>query len=89
MAVEDTLGGNFGHPDTSTLNATSGSDDLTVASDWATIKDPDTGIEDVRSQMNGKSYQFLRVRMTFELKDGQKRTDPIPYVDRLRVPFRY
>jgi len=89
MAVEDTAGGNFGHPDTSTLNTTNGSDDLATASDWAVIKDPDSGIKDVRAQMNGRTYQFLRVRITFQLKDGQKRSDPIPYVDRIRIPFRY
>jgi hypothetical protein len=89
MAIEDTAGGNFGHPDTSTLNNTTGSDDTSVASLWATFKDPTFGIQDVRPQLNGHSYQFLRIRLTFTLKDGQKRSDPLPYVDRLRIPFRY
>ena len=87
--IEDTAGGNFGHPDTSTLNDTTGSDDTTTASLWATFKDPTFGIQDVRPQMNGYSYQFVRIRITFTLKDGQKRNDPLPYVDKIRIPFRY
>ncbi len=88
MAIEDSA--NFGHANTTSINAaTQVSNDLSKASQFATFKDPNLGLINITGQMNGKGYQFYRLRITFTLKDGQKRTDPVPFVDRLRVRVQY
>ena len=88
MAVEDST--SFGKADVSTVNAATGfSSDTSRASQWEVFRDPVTGIRDVAPILNGNGYQFYRLRISFTLKDGQKRTDPVPYVDRLRIRFRY
>ena len=60
-----------------------------VASQFAVFKDPSIGLVDVTAQMNGHHYQFYRLRITFTLKDGQKRADPVPFVDRFRLRVQY
>ena len=92
MAIEDQA--NFGRANTNSINPlTQVSSDLTKASQFATfaLKDASLGstLTDISAQMNGKQYQFYRLRITFTLKDGQKRADPIPFVDRLRLRFQY
>lgn len=88
MAREDPT--NFGHADTSSINVGTGvSSDLSKASQWNTFKDPVLGLQDVTGTLNGNGYQFFRLRVTFTLKDGQKRDDPVPYLDRLRIRSRY
>jgi hypothetical protein len=39
--------------------------------------------------LNGFQYSFLRFRITFKLASDQEMDDPLPYLDRLRVGFRY
>ena len=88
MAIEDSS--NFGRANTTTINTATGvSSDLNKASQWAVFKDPTLGIQDITGPMNGHSYQFYRLRITFTLKDGQKRVDPVPFVDRLRIRVKY
>ena len=88
MSREDPT--NFGHADTSSINVGTGfSSDTTKASQWVVLKDPTLGVQDVTGTLNGNGYQFFRVRITFTLKDGQKRDDPVPYVDRLRFRTKY
>ncbi|MHC4923919.1 MAG: hypothetical protein ACYTG4_07550, partial [Planctomycetota bacterium] len=59
------------------------------ASDWHTFKDGTNTIQDVTGDLNGHSYQFFRLRMSFTLPDGQKRDDPVPYVDQLKIRVKY
>jgi hypothetical protein len=88
MADEDSS--NFAHADTSSINVVTGaSSDLNRASNWLTIKDPQAGIVDNTALLNGRGHQFFRVRITFTLKNGQKRTDPVPYVEQLRIRVKY
>ena len=39
--------------------------------------------------LNGKGYQFIRVRVFFQLDTSHKFDDPVPYLDRLDVKFDY
>ena len=81
---------NFGHADTGSISAIDGSSsDLTRASNWVLLKDTASGVQDVTGTLNNKGYQFYRLRISFTLKDGQKRQDPVPYVDRLRFRIVY
>jgi hypothetical protein len=87
MAVEDQ--NDLGNPDLSAMDiADSDGDgnyddslDLSKLSEWTRIYD----IED----LNDKGYQFLRVRVTFQLDDAQTADEPLPYLDYLRIPFRF
>jgi hypothetical protein len=88
MAIEDSA--SFGHANTTSITSSTGvSSDLNKASQWAVFKDPALGIQDITSLMNDHHYQFYRIRISFTLKDGQKRNDPVPYVDRLRFRIKY
>jgi hypothetical protein len=81
---------NFGKADTGSISVVDGtSSDLTRASNWVVFKDPVAGIQNVGPTLNGKGYQFMRLRFSFTLKDGQTRDDPVPYVERLRFRLRY
>ena len=88
MAREDPQ--NFGKADAGSISAIDGSSsDPTRASSWVLLKDSTSGVQDVTPTLNNKGYQFYRLRLSFTLKDGQKRTDPVPYVDRLRLRIIY
>ena len=88
MAREDPQ--NFGNADAGSISAVDGtSSDLTRASNWVLLKDSASGVQDVTGTLNFKGYQFYRLRISFTLKDGQKRTDPVPFVDRLRFRIVY
>ena len=88
MAREDPQ--NFGKADAGSISAIDGSSsDLTRASHWVLLKDTASGVQDVTGTLNNKGYQFYRLRISFTLKDGQKRVDPVPYVDRLRLRLVY
>jgi hypothetical protein len=88
MAREDPQ--DFGHADAGSINPSTGaSSDLSRASNWQVFKDPVSGIQDITGAMNGMGYQFYRLRISFTLKDGQKRDDPVPYVERLRIRVKY
>jgi hypothetical protein len=87
MAVEDT--GDLGNPDLGALDITDldgdgerdDTLDETTLSEWV----PLSSIE----SLNGMSYQFIRVRMTFQLDPNQTVDQPIPFLDRLTVPFKF
>jgi hypothetical protein len=88
MAREDPQ--DFGHADTGSISpATGASSDLSRASQWTVFRDPVAGIQDVQGALNSHGYQFYRLRISFTLKDGQKRDDPVPYVERLRIRVKY
>ncbi len=93
MAREDPT--NFGKADTSSISVSTGNSSNAVrASNWVTLNSSTSGAQDVTSStdftgMNGHSYQFYRVRITFTLADGQTRTSPVPYVDRMRLRVKY
>ncbi len=88
MAIEDTSA--FSKADISAISVSTGiSSNLNRASQWHVIKDPILGIQNVVSNFNGLHYQFYRLRITFTLKDGQTRSDPLPYVDQLRIRAKY
>ncbi len=46
-------------------------------------------IFDIAEVMNGKSYKFVRFRITFQLNDTQSSTDILPSVDRLAMTFQF
>ena len=80
----------FGKADTTSIDAATGnSSDYSKASDWHTFKDGTNTIQDVTGDLNGNSYQFFRIRMSFTLPAGQKRDDPVPYVDQLKIRVKY
>ena len=58
-----------------------GEPDEDLASGWVDI-------ENITS-LNGYSYGFIRLRITFVLADDQEIDDPMPFVDRIRLPFNY
>jgi hypothetical protein len=41
------------------------------------------------SQVNGKSFKFVRFRYTFQLDDTQTTTDPLPNVSRMVLNFQF
>ncbi|MCZ6792939.1 MAG: hypothetical protein O7J95_04920, partial [Planctomycetota bacterium] len=55
--------------------------DPTTLSEW-------TAIQAIES-LNGFSYQFIRMRITFQLDDLQLFSDPLPNLEFLRVIFRF
>jgi len=87
MAIEDP--NNLGNPDLSALDITDSDGDgqfddtLNPAkvSEWTLL----SNIE----QLNDHHYQFIRVRVTFQLDDTQRASDPLPYLDSLRIPFGF
>ena len=58
-----------------------GNPDETVSSEWVPIEDIET--------LNGNAYSFLRLRVTFTLADDQEVDDPVPFLDSIRLSFRY
>ena len=88
MAREDPQ--NFGKADAGSISTIDGSsNDLSRASNWVLLKDSTNGVQDVTGTLNNKGYQFYRIRISFTLKDGQKRDDPVQYVDRMRLRIVY
>ncbi|MHC4473812.1 MAG: hypothetical protein ACYS99_22985, partial [Planctomycetota bacterium] len=87
MAMEDQ--GELGSPDTSALDLLDfdGDGDFddtldpTTLSEWIPLKDIES--------LNGSGFQFIRVRVIFQLDPNHGPDDPLPSVDRLRVPFRF
>ncbi len=87
MCDEDQF--NLGNPDLSAFDLndqdgdgqTDDTMDPTVMSDWVDISQMHT--------LNGNGYQFFRVQISFQLGPNQKYTDPLPFVDRLTLKFRY
>jgi hypothetical protein len=87
MAVEDV--NDFGNPDLSALDVTDRDDDgdyqdtldPSVLSEWTKLSDIET--------LNGNGYQFIRIRVTFQLDDEQTADQPLPYLDYLRIPYRF
>jgi hypothetical protein len=87
MVLEDA--NNIGNPNLSAvdINDEDGDgqiDDTTnvdVMSDWVPIEQIDT--------LNGKHYQFIRVRATFQLDSTQTFNDQLPYVDEIALRFKY
>ncbi len=94
MAVEDR--GNFGFANASVINPVTGfSSDVLKASQWLIFRTSDyTGTPtvtniDVTPTLNGKAYQFFRLRISFTQGPGQTRTAPLAYVDRVRIRSVY
>ena len=87
MAVEDT--GALGSPDLGALDIS----DLDGDGERDDTLDPTRLSEWVKlseiENLNGNQYQFIRVRITFQLDPGQKASHPLPFLDFLRVPFRF
>jgi hypothetical protein len=52
-----------------------------IMSDWVPIEQIET--------LNGKHYQFIRVRVTFQLDSTQTFNDQLPYVDEMTFRFKY
>jgi hypothetical protein len=87
MAAENT--GELGTPDLSGLDLLDldgdGDRDDTLdpssLSEWVPLKDIES--------LNGRGYQFFRVRVSFQLDSNHGPADPLPSLDRLRVPFMF
>ncbi|MEN8148337.1 MAG: Ig-like domain-containing protein [Planctomycetota bacterium] len=87
MAIEDQ--NNLGNPNLNAMDITDSDGDgeyddtLNPAqlSEWTNIYD----IED----LNGNGHQYLRTRITFQLDDEQTPDHPLPYLDFLRVRFKF
>jgi len=87
MAVEDI--NDFGNPDLSALDVTDQDGDgdyedtlnPSLQSEWTKLSEIET--------LNGNGYQFIRVRVTFQLDDEQTSDQPLPYLDYLRIPYRF
>ena len=41
------------------------------------------------SAVNGRGYRFVRYRVSFQLDELHTRTDPLPFVDRIRMRFQF
>ena len=89
MADEDTA--EPGTPDLSAM-------DLSDADGDGATDDPKAGMTDIMSEwvevsnirsLNSNGYQFIRIRIVFQLDNKQEFTDVLPYVDWFRVSFRY
>jgi len=89
MAIEDP--NNLGHPDLSGLDLfdqdkdgeTDDSIDLNKVSDWVGFN----SIQSLNTPM--RHYQFIRLRVTFQLDDGQTADQPLPFLDLLRIRFGF
>lgn len=76
-------------PDTASLDPQTGAtSDQDRASDWVLLKDTAGGIRDVAPILNGHRYRFVRIRISFTLAEGLRRSDGLPFVDEVRIPFR-
>lgn len=82
MVLEDTK--NLGNPDLSAINMSDpdgNSLNTTIMSNWTPISQMHT--------LNGNHYQFIRIRVSFQLDGAQIYTDQLPFVDQLTFKFRY
>ena len=87
MAAEDRT--ELGSPDLGALDLTDfdgdGAHDDTLdprtLSEWTPLSDI--------ADLNGMGYQFIRIRVKFQLDSNQGPADPLPSLDRLRVPFKF
>ncbi len=76
-------------PDTGALDSVTGDGtDPDRASPWVLLKDTAGGIRDPRTTLNGHGYRFFRLRIAFTLSAGLRRSDGLPFVDEVRIPFR-
>jgi hypothetical protein len=55
--------------------------DPTRLSEWTNLYD----IED----LNGNGFQYIRTRITFQLDDSQTADHPLPYMEYLRIRFKF
>lgn len=87
MATEDP--NDLGAPDLRALDTldadTDGETDDTLdpdlLSEWTRVQEIET--------LNGRGYQFLRIRVTFQLDDDHGPDDPLPFIERLRIPYSF
>lgn len=87
MAIEDF--NNLGNPNLNAMDITDKDGDgeyddtldPTTLSEWTSIYD----IED----LNGNGFQFIRTRITFQLDDEQTADHPLPYIEFLRIRFKF
>jgi hypothetical protein len=87
MAVEDSV--SFGNPDLSALDVLDldgdGQRDDTLNTATLSEWTPLTQID----KLNGRHYQYIRVRIVFQLDPSQVASDPLPYLDSLTLPFGF
>jgi hypothetical protein len=87
LAIEDQ--NNLGYPNLNSMDVTDADHDGeyddtlddTRLSEWTSLYD----IED----LNGHGFQYIRTRITFQLDDTQTADHPLPYLEFLRVRFRF
>ena len=87
MAIEDQ--NDLGNPNLNSMDVTDSdgdgefddTTDPTRLSEWTRL----SSIED----LNGNGFQFIRVRVTFQLDDNQTPDNPLPFLDDLTVRFRF
>ena len=87
MAIEDA--NNLGNPYLGDMDITdsnnNGEYDDSVnentLSNWTKIANIET--------LNGHGYQYLRTRVTFQLSDDQTVDAPLPFLNRLTLPFKF
>jgi len=87
MAVEDR--NDLGNPDLDALDVTDANGngefddslDESELSQWTRLSDIET--------LNGKGYQFVRVRIRFRLDSAQTVDQPLPFLDALRLRYEF
>jgi len=87
MAIEDQ--NNLGNPNLNNMDITDSDRDgeyddtlkPTVLTEW-------TNVYDIES-LNGNGFQYLRTRIAFQLDDSQTPDHPLPYLDFLRIRFKF
>lgn len=87
MATEDP--NNLGNPNLDGLDITDADGDgafddtldPTTLSEW-------TKVENIES-LNGKGYQFIRIRIVFQLDPNQTVDLPLPFLDRMVLKFKF
>jgi len=87
LAIEDQ--NNLGNPNLNSMDITDSNKngeyddslDETKLSQWTSVYD----IED----LNGHGFQYIRTRITFQLDDTQTADHPLPYLEFLRVRFKF
>ena len=94
MAAEDP--GNLGSPNLNSLDTGDlDTDGLTDDSlDWQGGTNPNATLSDwVKlseiESLNGYAFQFIRIRVTFQLDDNQTVDQPLPFLDSITVPFKF
>jgi hypothetical protein len=87
MARED--GVELGQPDLAALDITDsdGDGEYDDSLNTATLSEW-TRVTDIES-LNGNEYQFIRVRVSFQLDPNHTASDPLPYLEYLRLPFKF